>query len=69
MNEHKINLISECRAELIVLLWEKDRTNFNELYLANSSKGTYIAIDNMSGECFVEEFKSIHCAIDWLLER
>jgi len=32
-----------------------------------NDKGTWIAIDNSSGEGFVEEFKEFHVALSWLV--
>ena len=65
---NRIKLITPEQANIIVLVWEKDNKKNNNLYLADTGD-RYIAIDNMSGECWVEEFETIHSAIDWLLER
>lgn len=68
MNEPKINLISEKKANLIVSTWLYDKGVNRELYLANG-KDCYICIDNSYGACCVEHFKTIKEAIEWLLDN
>lgn len=68
MNEPKINLISEKKANLILTTWLYDKAVNRELYLANG-KDCYLCIDNSYGACIVEDFKTIKEAIEWLLDN
>lgn len=68
MNEPKINLISEKKANLILTTWLHDKSVNRELYLANG-KDCYLCIDNSFGACCVEAFETIEEAIKWLLNK
>lgn len=67
MSKQTIYLITPETALDIVKRWEQGDESIRELYLANDGS-KYIAIDNTSGECYVEEFTSRNNAIKWLTE-
>lgn len=64
-----VNIISSFEAKLIIQLYGmKDfkGTVPEEKFLARKKDGTWTAIDNQSGDCWVEGFVSKEEALEWL---
>lgn len=65
----EVNIISSFEANLIIQLYGmKDfkGTVPEEKFLAHGKDGTWTAIDNQSGDCWVEGFVSKEEALEWL---
>lgn len=63
----RISLVTPEQLNLILLVWERNNEKNRGLYLADAGD-RYVAIDNISGDCWTEEFKTITGAIEWLLK-
>lgn len=64
-----VNIISSFEAKLIIQLYgTKDFKSVvpEEKFIAYKKGGTWTAIDNQSGDCWVEVFESKEDAMEWL---
>lgn len=64
-----VNIISSFEANLIIQIYGmKDFKSVvpEEKFLAHGKDGTWTAIDNQSGDCWVEGFVSKEEALEWL---
>ena len=66
--QNPIYFITPEEALEIVKIWQDHPERNNDLYIAEAET-TFVAIDNTSGDCFTEEFKTLTEAIKWLLEE
>ena len=69
-DNEKISFVSEEIASEYINNWvnHKEQT-FKEDFLYCKEDDVYVAIDNTSGDCWVEEFSSEKEAQDWLLGK
>ncbi|WP_299413689.1 hypothetical protein [uncultured Dialister sp.] len=64
-----VNLISSYEAKLIIRIYGTEDfkgTVPKEKFLAHEKDGTWTAIDNCTGDCWVEGFDSKEDAMEWL---
>lgn len=64
----RIKHITQEDANIILNLYNEGKAYLCEgLFLFRSNKHIWTAIDNSSGDCFTEDFKSKEKAEEWLL--
>jgi hypothetical protein len=62
-----IKYITQDDANIILNLWEEEKAFLCEGLFIVRSGDTFTAIDNSTGECWTEDFKSNEDAVAWLL--
>ena len=49
--------------------WNKNRKESSRVNIYYKSKRTFVAMDNTTGDCWIEEFSTEQKALDWLNRR
>lgn len=63
-----VKFISQEDANIILNLFDNDKSFLCEGLFIVRSGDTFTAIDNSNGDCWVEDFKSYQAALNWLFD-
>lgn len=65
----KVNIVMEAEMTSLIYAWQNKTSEIPyEKYLAQDFDDQFIAVDNTSGELFMEEFDDLLDAVKWLYE-